>query len=137
MVKKKHPLARHVDEDQIAAAIRAAEAHTTGKIVVTLSPHSRPDITAAAIQAFAKLEMHRSRHRNSILFFVAPSQREFAVVGDTGIHQKLGQSFWDRLALTMSAKIKVEDLTRGLIYGIQEIGQALALHFPKTAANSD
>lgn len=135
MVKPKHHLVRHVDEDQIAAAIRAAEAHTTGKIVVMLSPHSRGDIIAAAMQAFAKLEMHRSHQRNSILFFVAPLKREFAVVGDAGIHQKLGQSFWDRLALSTSEQIKAKDLTSGLIYGIQETGRQLALHFPKTTSD--
>ena len=82
MVKPKHHLARYVDEDRIAAAIRVAEAHTTGKVVVVLSSPSRGDIIAAAAQAFAKLDMHRSHHRNSVLLFVAPSKREFAVVGD-------------------------------------------------------
>jgi len=135
LVKPKHHLARYVDEDQIAAAIRVAEAHTTGKVVVVLSPHSRGDIIAAAAQAFAKLDMHRSHHRNSVLLFVAPSKREFAVVGDAGIHQELGQSFWDQLARSMSQKIKTEDLTRGIIHGIEAIGGELAAHFPKTTSD--
>ncbi len=135
MVKPKHHLARSVDEDQIAAAIRAAEARTTGKIVVMLSPHYREDIVAEAMQAFAKLDMHRSHQRNSVLLFVAPSKREFAVVGDAGIHQKLGQSFWDQLARSMSQKVKAENLTRGLIYGIEEVGRELAAHFPRTTSD--
>lgn len=131
MVKPKHHLARHVAEDRIADAIRAAEAQTSGKILVTLSHHSRGDIIAAAMRAFARLEMHRAHQRNNVLFFVAPEQREFAVVGDAGIHKELGQSFWEQLARSMSEKIKAQDLTSGLVYGIEQVGRELATHYPK------
>ena len=51
-----------------------------------------------AERAFEKLGMARTRQRNAILFFVVPSRRRFAVLGDEGIHAKVGQEFWDAIA---------------------------------------
>lgn len=131
MVRGKHRLAHHVAEDQIATAIKAAEANTTGKILVTLAHHTGPDILPAAYKAFVRLEMHRAGKRNNVLFFVAPERREFAVVGDAAIHDALGQRFWDELVLAMSEKIRSADLTHGLVFGIERVGRELATHFPK------
>lgn len=132
MVRARHRLARHVSEDPIAAAIRAAEANTTGKILVTLAHHARSDIMAAALAAFVKLEMHRADRRNNVLFYVVPERREFAVVGDAGIHEALGQNFWDDLVQKMSERIRSGDLTSGLVYGIERVGRELAARFPKS-----
>ncbi|HXW51587.1 MAG TPA: TPM domain-containing protein [Candidatus Acidoferrales bacterium] len=131
MVKPKHRLAHHVDEQRIADAIRSAEAGTTAKIVVTLAHHAGREILAAAMRAFMRLEMHRADKRNNVLFYVAPLRREFAIVGDAGAHDALGQGFWDELALSMSAHIKTESLTDGLCYGIDRVGRELSTRFPR------
>lgn len=131
MVRSRHRLARHVSEDQIAEAIRSAEARTTGKIAVTLAHHAGADIMADAYAAFAKLEMHRTDHRNNVLFYVAPERRTFAVIGDAAIYEALGQGFWDALAEAMSEKIRSEDLTGGMVFGIDRVGRELANRFPK------
>ena len=127
----KHYLARHVDEDKIAEAILDAEARSTGVIVVELSPRARGGVRKAAERSFERLRLHRSPHRNNILLFVVPSRREFAIVGDAGIHSKVGQEFWDRLAAVVGQDIRNADLTTGLVRGIEEIGQQLAAHFPR------
>jgi uncharacterized membrane protein len=131
MVRARHRLARHVAEDPIAAAIRASEAHTTGKILVTLAHHRGADVMAAALAAFVKLEMHRADHRNNVLFYVVPERREFAVVGDAAVHDALGQDFWDDLVRAMSERIRSEDLTRGIVFGIERVGGELTARFPK------
>jgi uncharacterized membrane protein len=69
------------------------------------------------------------------LFFVVPSRRELVVLGDEGIHQKVGQAYWDQLARAVSERIKAADLTEGLEHGIRETGRALAHHYPREAAS--
>lgn len=131
VTRRQYSLARGVDEEKIAAAIRDAEAHTTGIIVVELSPHARGGVRKAAERSFARLRLHRAPHRNNILFFIVPSKREFAIIGDAGIHEKVGQEFWERLAAAVGRDIREADLTAGLVRGIVEIGQQLNAHFPR------
>lgn len=125
-------LARHVDEDRIRATIEVAEAHTTGRIRVALAPRFWGSARTGAEHAFKRFRMGSLPQRNGVLFFVIPSRREFVVLGDAGIHEKVGQTFWDRVVASMKAEIKAGDLTSGLIHGITEAGKELALHFPRT-----
>jgi uncharacterized membrane protein len=129
--KPRHQLARHVDEDRIRDAIIAAEQRTTGPILVTLSHGTLGTTLTAAKRAFRRLRLGHAPDRNGVLLFVIPERREFAVVGDTAIHEKVGQEFWERVAGAMSDRIQRGDITDGLIHGVEEAGQQLALHFPR------
>jgi uncharacterized membrane protein len=124
-------LARHVDAPRIAAAIEAAEASTTGAIHVSIAPHFWGDVQRGARSAFRELAAASLPHRNGVLFFVVPSRRELVVLGDEGIHQKVGQAYWDQLARAVSERIKAADLTEGIVHGIEEAGRTLAQHFPR------
>jgi Predicted membrane protein len=42
--------------------------------------------------------MRNTAERNGVLIFLVPSRRRFAVLGDTGIHEKVGQEFWEAVA---------------------------------------
>ena len=123
-------LARHVDSFKIVRAIEEAERSTSGQIRVSISPHFWGSVRKAAERAFTRLRMTHTRDRNGVLFFVVPSRREFAVIGDRGIHEKVGQEFWDRIIAAMSARTRSGDLTDGLIHGIEAAGHELAAHFP-------
>jgi uncharacterized membrane protein len=126
-----HKLLQHVDEHRVRSAIEAAESNTTGKIHVTLSHQAGGSARSGAERLAKKLRLGDTRERNGVLFFIVPDRREFTVLGDAGIHQKVGQEFWDRVVGAMSDKIKEGDLTDGLIHGIEEAGRELAAHFPR------
>jgi uncharacterized membrane protein len=64
------------------------------------------------------------------LFFIVPSRRRFVVLGDEGIHQKVGQEFWDGVAAHLTEHFHAGDFTEGLVDGIAEVGSQLAAHFP-------
>jgi len=74
--------------------------------------------------------MTATRHRNGILFFIVPARRRFVVLGDEGIHAKVGQEFWERVAAAVSEHLRDGDFTLGLVHGIETVGEQLALHFP-------
>ena len=123
-------LLRAIDSRRIEEAIRQAERRTSGEIRVSVSRFFWGDVRRAAERAFARLGMTATRQRNGILFFIVPSRRRFVVLGDEGIHAKVGQEFWERVAAAVSEHLRDGDFTRGLVHGIETVGEQLALHFP-------
>jgi uncharacterized membrane protein len=121
----------HVDRERIHSAIVAAEARTTGRIHVTVSHQIWGSTHSGAERIFTRLHLRNTPQRNGVLFFVVPDRREFTVLGDVGIHEQVGQEFWDRVVNAMSDRIKAGNLTDGILHGIQEAGSELAQHFPK------
>lgn len=119
-----------IDDDRVKAAIVAAERQTSGEIRVSVSRFFWGNVQRAAHRAFTRMGMRATRDRNGILFFVVPSRRRFAIIGDEGIHQKAGQEFWEKLVAAMSEDFKAGKFNEGLIGGIAEAGRLLGVHFP-------
>ena len=120
-----------IDDAPVVAAIAAAEKMTSGEIRVFISSRSISDPISEAARQFEKMNMTQTAARNGVLIYLAPSSRTFAVIGDKGIHEKCGDSFWRDLADTMSARFKAGDFTGGLVLGIERAGELLAQHFPR------
>lgn len=118
------------DEQRIVAAIEAAELVTSGEVRVHLNDTCSGDPLRDAQKQFHKLGMHRTAERNGILFFIALESHKFAVVGDSGIHEKVGQAFWEGIRDHMVPKLKEGRWVDALELGIAEAGRALAEHFP-------
>ena len=124
-------LHRFVDKARVRVAIDAAEQLTTAPIHVSIAPYFWGDVLRTARRAFRKRGLAKTTDRNGVLFFVVPSRREFAVVGDAGAHEALGQRSWDAIAALAQRQFAAGDATAGLITGIEEIGNALAAHWPR------
>jgi|SRR5271154_3169633 len=120
----------HLEHDRIVAAIAAAEKKTSGEIRVFVSRHEPHDAVAAAQDQFVQLGMSRTRDRNGVLIYVAPAARKFAIVGDSGVHQKCGDKFWSEVAAEMSGRFRKGEFTSGILHGIELAGELLARHFP-------
>lgn len=124
-----------LDETRIITAIRAAEAHTSAEIRVSVDRKAQHAAKDAAAQAFHRLGMHDTLHRNGVLILVQPTAKRFAVLGDRGIHAKVGQVFWDDQAHQLSRAFAAGRFTEGLEAAIAELGRQLALHFPPDVEN--
>lgn len=123
-----------VDADRVRDAVRRAETRTSGEIRVSLAPFFWGSVRRTAERAFERLGMTATRDRNGVLFFLVPSRRKFVVLGDRGIHEKVGQEFWDDIAAAVSDHFRKGEFTEGLEHGILEAGEVLARHFPYDAA---
>ena len=130
----KRKLVKILNLDRIKAAISEAERVTSGEIRVSVSPFFWGRVRVVAERAFERLKMTGTKDRNGILFFVVPSRRRFAVLGDVGIHARVGQEFWDDVAAVLSAEFKKGRFQEGLLRGIALAGEKLAAHFPYDAA---
>jgi len=134
MVMTRKRLIRTIDHEKIKEAIQKAEHRTSGEIRVSVAPFFWGNVHKAAEKAFARLGMTRTKDRNSVLFFVVPARRKFVVLGDSAIHERVGQEFWHRIVAVVTEKFRKGDFTGGLIHGIEEVGEQLSTHFPYDAA---
>lgn len=132
-VNSRRKLLKTIDVDRVKAAIAEAERETSGEVRVSVSRFFWGSVRHAAEKAFARLGMARTKDRNAILFFVVPARKKFVVLGDGGIHAKVGQEFWERIAGLMSEHFKKHEFTDGLVEAIEEAGRQLAAHFPYDA----
>jgi len=134
MVMTRKKLIQVIDRDKIKDAIQRAEHRTSGEIRVSVAPFFWGNVRKAAEKVFERLEMRQTKDRNGVLFFVVPSRRKFVVLGDSGIHERVGQEFWHRVVDVVADKFRGGDFTAGLIRGIEEVGEQLSTHFPYDAA---
>lgn len=132
MVKRRN-LHRFVDKARVREAIAAAERTTSAPIHVSIAPYFWGNVRRTAERAFRKHGLARTSDRNGVLFFVVPSRREFAIIGDAGAHEALGQPVWDAIAKLVQERFSHGDPTAGLVMGIEAVGHDLARHFPREA----
>ena len=119
-----------VDHARVDAAIHEAEKKTSGEIRVLVARHSTGNPIAAAQRHFDKLGLGSAGDRHAVLILVSPRSRNFAVIGDKGVHEKCGDSFWTELAAAMEGYFKRGEFTEGVVHGVERAGALLAEHFP-------
>lgn len=122
---------KQLDEAKIVAAIGVAEQRTSGEIRVVIARARAEDPVAAARQHFERLGMTGTKARNGVLIFIAPVSHTFAVIGDTGIHEKCGQPFWAELTRVMATHFQSGDFSGGILTAINRAGELLSVHFPR------
>jgi uncharacterized membrane protein len=123
-------LKKCVDETRVLQAIRSAERASSGEIRVSMAAFFWGDVEKVARKAFVRLGMDQTAQRNGVLIFLVPSRKRFTILGDEGIHAKVGQDFWDEMAGSLSGHFKRAEFTEGLVEGITRVGERLAEHFP-------
>src|SRR5512143_4019725 len=123
------------DSDRIVAAIAAAEKKTSGEIRVHVTRRVPKDLEERAVRRFHLLGMTKTAERNGVLIYIAPRARRFRILGDAAIHEKCGEGFWKEVAATMEAHLRKGELTEGVVAGVERVGEVLARHFPRRAAD--
>ena len=130
---RKKPIALFSAEEKetIAAAIAQAEQKTSGEIRVFIENKCRfVDATDRAAELFFQLQMQNTIARNGVLLYLAIEDRQLAIWGDQGIHDKLGTTYWAQQVSSICSAFNKNNYTIGLCQCINEIGKALQSHFP-------
>ncbi|GAB3777905.1 TPM domain-containing protein [Spirosoma horti] len=119
------------EQKRIVEAIRQAEKATSGEIRVHVEPHcANADPVQRAIEVFAHLGMHQTKEQNGVLFYLAYTDRKFAVLGDKGIDAKVPGDFWESTKGLLRSHFAAGNYAEGLSLGIQRAGQQLKQYFP-------
>lgn len=129
--KKKKSLFNEEDTRIIVKAIRHAEQATSGEVRVYVESHcSWVDAIDRAAEIFFILKMEKTELRNATLVYVALKDRQLAVFGDEGIHNKVGSEYWNRIVKEMLGSFNKNDYAKGIADCVIQIGDALKTHFP-------
>ena len=115
---------------RILASVREAEMATSGEIRVHIETSCTEDVLDRASWVFKKLGMHKTTERNGVLFYLAVSDRKFAIIGDAGINAKVPAGFWDEISTLLQKNFREGKFTEGLAEGIMLAGKQLKTHFP-------
>lgn len=127
----KKELLTDAEKQQLVQAIRNAERLTSGEIRVYVESHCKfVDPLDRAQEVFLQLGLEKTRMRNGVLLYIALKDKQYAIAGDKGIHDKVGPSFWKEKAQTMLVHFGKNEVIAGIEAGINEIGKALCTYFP-------
>lgn len=119
------------EKEKILSAIQKAEQTTSGEIRVYVEKRCRfVDAIDRAAEVFYSLKMEQTAYRNATLVYVAFKDRQMAVFGDEGIYTKTGKDFWNEAVKKMLLNFNKENYAQGIVEVIEQIGAALAYHFP-------
>jgi putative membrane protein len=83
-----------------------------------------------AVQEFHRARLYKTRRATGVLLFVSLLERRVIVLGDEGIHAKVGDDHWKSTTQAVLDGIAAGSLRSGLLAGIERCGAVLAEHFP-------
>jgi putative membrane protein len=86
-----------------------------------------------ALRAFVEHGLHRTSRGTGVLVFAALFEHEAVVLGDHGIHAKVGDEGWRAAVDALVAGVKRGDPAAGFCAAIERVGAKLAEHFPRAA----
>lgn len=122
------------EQEAILEAVKAAEIRTSGEIRVFVESRCRfVDPLDRAMEVFKALKMEQTAERNAVLVYIAMKDRQLAIYGDEGIHQKVGSEFWQNEVKKMLTFFTGHHYAQGIVTIVHEIGEVLQRCFPYNA----
>ena len=119
------------EKEQVVSAIQSAEKQTSGEIRVFVESHCRfVDPLDRAAEVFTGLKMEQTAARNGVLVYVALKDRQLALFGDKGIHEKVGDTFWNEEVKLILSHFNKANYAEGIAGVVRDIGDALGQYFP-------
>ena len=118
------------ESERINSAIKEAEGKTSGEIKVVIARHCWGKLEVKAAKIFRQLGLDKTKERNCVLVLFIVTNREFLIHGDQGIHERVGQGFWDEIRDKMVAAFKKDEFGEGISEGVIVIGERLSDYFP-------
>ena len=123
--------------ESIEAAIKAAEARTSGEIRFVVETALEPDEVWAgltprerAMQTFSDLHIWNTELRNGVLVYVLLADRDVEIVADRGAAERIGQADWEGVCRAMEAHFRAGRFAEGALAGVNAVGTLLEKHFP-------
>lgn len=127
------------DDDlaDIARAVAEAEGHTSAEVRVHLDHSCEGDALQQAIKVFERLGMHRTAARNGVLVYISVTDRKLAIIGDKGIHERVGEAYWQGLVAAVRERLRQQQSRDGLVHALAEVGRMLERHFPRRSVDKN
>jgi len=118
------------EQEEITQTIMKAELNTSGEIRVHIESSCKGNVLDRAAFLFKQLGMTKTHLRNGVLIYLSVKNKQFAIIGDKGIHQVVPENFWDDIKERVIRNFKEGRFKEGLIEAILETGIHLKKNFP-------
>jgi uncharacterized membrane protein len=127
---------------RISNKIKAAEKTTAGEICVNIKEKRKfsernKSLRDLAESEFFKLGIGKTRDKTGILIFILLQDRQFYVLADKGINEKVPEKTWDNIKDEMQENFLEGRFCPGILNAIEKIGKTLAQHFPIKPDDTD
>jgi uncharacterized membrane protein len=127
-----------VNDDEllrITNKIREYEKLTAGEICVSIKEkksflQKRKTVGDLAKQEFARLGIGKTRDKTGILIYIILEERQFYILADSAINNKVTENTWHKIKDGMQEYFKKGLFAKGILHGVEETGKVLAEHFP-------
>lgn len=127
---------------KISETIARVETTTSGEVRVSIR-HKREwgegklSLHDLTLREFHRLGMQKTKDRTGVLLLLLLSERKFEIIADEGIHKKVEEGTWDRIAASMASHFKQGNFTQGICDAVDAVGNELGKHFPREAGDRD
>jgi len=120
------------EEKRIVAAVKEAENNTSGEIRVHVDRYCKTNPLLKAQNLFVHLKLNETELKNGVIIYVSMDDKQVAVYGDQGINDVVEPDFWNTTLQKMTDLFKTGPIVEGICAGLNEAGQRLKTHFPKS-----
>jgi putative membrane protein len=93
--------------------------------------HLEQEVRARAVRAFHEHGLHDTAEGTGVLVFASLRERQAVVLGDHGIHGKMGDGEWQAAVDGLVAGLRRGAPVDGFVEAIGRCGARLAEHFPR------
>ena len=118
--------------EQVERTISDVEQRTSGEIRVHIDSFCKIDPYQRGVDIFHELRMYETQERNGVLIYIDFTHRKFAIVGDEGIHKKVGDEFWENAKAELLNEFKNSNFSIGVCNSVMVLGEKLAEYFPNS-----
>ncbi|PID88657.1 MAG: hypothetical protein CSB03_00225 [Bacteroidia bacterium] len=125
------------EQEKIVRAIQQAESQTSAEIRLHIDTKTKLTALDRSAYLFKQLDMHKTAARNGVLLYMAIKNKQFAIIGDAGIHQYVKDEFWENCKEEVLAEFKNGNFLKGITECITKVGNALKEHFPRQVGDKN
>ncbi len=123
------------DLHAIAKFIAEQELATSGQIRVSVRQRRTTKERELSIEDLARKEFHalgmtKTEERSGVLIFLLLEDRKFHILADAGIHAKVREGTWERIAGEMGRHFSEQKFKEGILHGVKAVAGELSSHFP-------
>jgi uncharacterized membrane protein len=129
---------KYLNDDEllrISGKIKEMESGTCGEIRVSVKEKkpllkSNKSVIDLSKEEFFRLNMQNTSDKTGILIFILLKEKQFHILADSGINEKVTQSTWDQIRDDMQLYFQKGKFSEGIILALEKIGSILCNYFP-------
>ncbi len=129
---------QYLNDDEIlriSNKISEIEKATSGELVISIKEKRRfweasKSVLDLAEKEFVSAGIAKTIGATGILILLVLKSKEFYILADKNINEKVEQSVWDTIAQSMTKHFSQGNFCKGIIEGIEDCGKILSAHFP-------